>query len=319
MCRDFLRTMLCACLTASFLLVSENTATPKTSGTDFSEPAHFQSSLEVNSKDLIDIAEKYSDVVMLEGEAAIAHDQQVDDVLSDPMLSSDEKEKKLNLLGVYSVYEDYQAEFASSRDDVVVYKPSVYYDSQKKLYVISSYGNWKNKSYEKDWSKNYVGYYHEGGVYKVGNKDAVAISLQMTGGSQVGLELVSGYGKGYSYSDSSFSVTSSTLCTGDDLHGAAYEIQDKIKCIKHADQAHKFLEQFRYNCEYFTCTLRYNSKFANFSGSVTMHYVHTWKSTKISSISLSATPKGGSLSVSFSSGDNSFPAYSGGKAIVDGK
>ena len=281
----------------------------------------FSSTIDINSNDLQEVADMHSDVELLTGEAAEFHNQQVDAVLTNPELSVEEREAALENLGVYSVYQSDETELASSASDVTVYKPTVSYDSGTKQYIITSYGKWNNQNCVKDWEKNFVGFLKKGDIYNVGEKDAVAISLQKTSGNLTGVELVSGKGTGYCYSDSGFSTSSSTKITGEDLKGAAYKLQDKVKVadIKDFFKQKRFIT-YKFNLEYFTCTLRYNSSFSKFNGQATMHYVHTWNSTSINSITLGVTSAGtGTISVSFSKKSSEFVAYSYGKAIVNGK
>ncbi len=277
-------------------------------------------SLEIHSEDLRAIAEKYADIRTLSEDEISLHDEEVNAVLCNTQLSSSEREERLNRLGVYSVYTQSPSELLYNETTFSVYKPTISYDSGKKEYIITGNGKWKansNSAYYQPWHDDFGGFYLNG-TTKDGNRDAVAISLVQTGGSAEGIELKSGYGYGYSYSDSAFSVKNNYKYTGDDLHGAAYLLQDKIK-VYDTSKLFPGVYRSKFNMECFVCVLRYNEKFANYSGMATMSYIHTYSSTSINSISLGVNKAGPSLTVSFSSGNKDIIVYGSGKAIVKKK
>lgn len=296
--------VLSICLTTMLVLSFISTLIPTSVSAKGTENAYEMavSEIEINSEELLAIADQYKDVETLVGEEADAHNVKIDDILLNEEMSEEIKREYLSELGVYCCYNYEETQLASSSSgDVTLNRPTIYYDSFTKEYVITGTGKWNAHTYETpSWSWWYPSV---GDTSNIGGTDAIGISLSNTSGSTSGLALNSGYG--YFYNGTATKM-STTLTSENDIYGGGYSVQDFIKYTKVVNYILYCDVTYYYNAYNMKCVLRYDADFAKYSGSAKLFYSHTWSNTSITGISLNKT----GASLSWSNSSNRWAAYS---------
>lgn len=303
------------CSTVGLIVCSQRGALLQKRGFDYSSTSlesNNSESLNINSFQLSEMADKYRNVKLLEGDQLVSHNMKVDDVLNNVYLSDSQKEKLLIKLGVYNIdsVKNTTELAASSNNDVKLNRPTIKYDSKAKQYIITGRGQWLRHTYEvPKWSWWYP---KVGSTKNIGGVDAIGISLSNTSGKTKGLALKSGQGK---FDNGSAKKTVTTLSTSNDNYGGGYKVQDFIKFTKVDNYILWANTRYNYNAYYMQCTLRYNKAFSNYNGNAKLFYAHTWNSANISSIGVSKS--GPSVSVSKTS--NAWKGYSYSTVFKKGK
>lgn len=292
------------------LLSIAATVMPVSAAASYTETPALYTEVYIDGSELAAFADRYSHVVTLTGDEAVAHNNKVDDILLDSDLSAEERKLYLEQLGVYEVCEEEQAALAaSSSGDVTLYKPTIHYDSSTKEYIITGNGKWNTHSYEVPtwywWAPSV------GSTKDIGGTDAIGISLTNTYGNTAGLALNSGYGR---FKNGTAVKTSTTLASENDNYGGGYKVQDFIKFTKVDNYLLWFNTTFYYNAYYMTCILRYNSKLANYSGNAKLFYGHTWDTTTVTGIGVSTT----GASISWSSNSDKWVGFSYARTFRNG-
>lgn len=222
--------------------------------------------------------EQYTDEV----EHKSLSDEEVSNLILLYRQSGDLKyEQELNNAGIYlySSSTSYVSTNARTSEptDVIMNTCEVLYNITKDQWIVKFIGNWKSIDPISDevhvWFNP-----SEGDTMNVGGYDAVGMVFYDTsGGSPKKID-------SYATIRSSDTVTSSTSKnpdTYDDSYGVIFRIQDYIICRKNTSI---FTYEWDYVGAIFETSMTFDSSFENFNGKAKGLYVHTWKSSSVTSI-----------------------------------
>jgi hypothetical protein len=275
----------------------------------------------------IDLANEYQNMqIEMSLEEDILREETIHSMFADINLNGSEKNEKLLNMGV--VYFDVPyAKLNSDSSDVTIGAVSIYYDYYTGSWYVSGSGYWNNDAYgnDADGSNNLDSIWNPAGNYgiwngigdtdNIGGRDSVGIYLQDTSTPPTGLSLLSGYGKFYNYDESkNISAYNYTRDINPSSYGAVYTFQDYLEIT----DASYFLGVLTsidetYVAKRFYSSLRYNYKFAYYSGNAVVIYAHTWDKTDINSIGLGKD----SFSVSWETTGDGWSAQSSSDTAFD--
>ncbi len=190
--------------------------------------------------------------------------------------------------GIYILNATATSQTRSYSGDVSLAAPTIFYEAIDHTWTVTCGGNWLNNN----WHEQYFN-------GDVGGMDAFGVGFTNTSNNFTSY-VVSAYAQMTDSSNREIKSTSNRDY-GDSASGFGFQIQDEIYNFK----AYREYIGYRW---YGSCTYNYN--FASYSGIATAYYIHTYSSTHIQSISFGQEGKTAGISVTLSSYDNYFQAYS---------
>ena len=228
--------------------------------------------------------------------------QLVDSLIEEATFATgSEKDRVLEELATYGVYlystTSPSIQARSSNSDVYINIPSVYYNTSGRTWIVTCAGYWKNDNWFNDGSLGYG---------NMGGEDAFGVGFFNTSGTYDENTIVMSSNAYITDQDRNRTVTTTNRLDGNGSLGVGFRLQDYTYNVY--QEGPKYVG-YRW---YGSCT--YNSAFENYNGCAAAYYAHTYKSTVISDINFGITGKTGGVSVTFSSTNNQFLAYSSGDA-----
>lgn len=265
-----------------------------------------------SSNDIVDakvrMEEKYkSNYVAMTKEESEKRDELIDREILKLTAYSADKSKIDNILNKYKVYrldipqkENKQPVImATEGGDIALNKPTIYYDSAKREWVVSGGGNWRNGNWKNDATP--IQHVTCPSSFDIGGYDSIGVSLHNIRGSYGSTSLVrsecyvsNGYTGGYKYLEN--------LVNNNYEYGFGHDYQDYITDPHPLDGNDR---DWRYMGVYFSAVARYSSSFAKYHGNATTYYSHTWDS-----ITYGVSFSNSGVSIGFSSGVSGFKTYS---------
>lgn len=203
-------------------------------------------------------------------------------------------EKVINEYGVYLLETDTVESLYQPRSgisDVHLNAPIIFYDSYTNQWIVIGGGYWINDKWKDDISWwDYITkaepYNWPAFLIPVGGTDALGVAFHNTSNPQ-GVLRQSCYVYLTDHNGWSDSNTYTSPAIGPSTAGTVIEFQPKVH-----DTYYYFTcpvmnkNNWLYRGRGFSIVARYNSAFANFSGSAQTIYVHTWHSTEVTSINI---------------------------------
>ncbi len=196
--------------------------------------------------------------------------------------------------GVYllrtNLFESSSTRSIGSRD-VHLNSPIIFYDSYTNQWIVAGGGYWINDNWQDDlsywdWFSNPSDFTSEGALYNVGGTDALGIAFYNTQNPQ-GVARQSCYIYLTDHNGWNDSNTYTSPAPGSSTSATVIEFQPQVMDPNYWDNNWIWNKsEWKYRGRGFSITSRYNSAFANFSGTAQTIYVHTWNSTEITSISI---------------------------------
>lgn len=236
------------------------------------------------------------------GEAKTGTTEEIRQLMIDAAFASGAElasiERELALYGVYIMYSDDSSTTPSVQPystsaDVILTTPQIMYNSANQTWSVTCGGYWRSGQYFID--------YNTSTPYDVGGPDAFGIGYTSITGTY-NSSVVSAYGQISSPSGENVSATY-YRSDGDGSLGFGFRLQD---CLKMRTTIVDW-EYVGYRW-YGMCT--YDANFANYGGVATAYYIHTWESTRITSLGFGISGESAGIEVGYSYQDNSFEAYS---------
>lgn len=185
----------------------------------------------------------------------------------------------------------------SDSGDVSIDKPDIYYSVQEKVWIVANDGRWRSEEWKYEIPP-------AGG--DVGGPDVFGVGFTNTSGDY-NASVVRCFGILRNGWDGSQERKNDTYNRGDadSSTGFYFELQDSIERV---DTTKAALENTYVGSEWFSsCT--YSEEFADFSGTATGFYAHTWGEAVISGISLGIDGKTAGLHMTMEMKDYTFSAY----------
>lgn len=165
---------------------------------------------------------------------------------------------------------------SSDSSDVSLSSVWVYYDAETTNWILSASGYWINDNWYNDLqTQNHTSY-----EYNVGGQDCMAITLYETNNGY-GTTLFKGVTGWIGNQRDIIKQGYNTTCSNNYQHLVAVKFQDYTH--DYGDMG----SDLSYVGKTFGITGRYSSTFANYHGKVCLNYVHTFKTTGVSSVSYS--------------------------------
>lgn len=182
-------------------------------------------------------------------------------------------------------------------------KPSIYYDSTTKEWIVVGGGYWKDAT----WLD------HVPGVgsfpYNVGGVEGFGVGFTQTGGNYK-TKVNSHYA--YMSDGEGNEKPTYSRSDGDGSKGFGFQLQDSllIKCFcpiyLPATEG-----KFSYIGKHFAGLTRYDSNFSQYTGVATSYYLHTYDEASLTSVKFAVTGKTAGIDFNIVNEKKSFPAFSG--------
>lgn len=222
--------------------------------------------------------------------------------------------KEVEKYGIYKleipneVKGDYVNSLSTDNTDVTMTDPAVYYDYNKKQWVVVGGGYWHSNDWLQYVPAIWTGGGHEGSTVDVGGRDGFGLGYTNTSGTYN--TLVKSV---YAYISDGLGNESYTKnrSDGDGRKGIGFEIQDKLRARKKVGTYWPpDTSEFSYIGKHFAGLARYNSNFANYDGIATTYYIHTYESASIQSVDFGVQGQSAGVKATLINKQYSFPAYS---------
>lgn len=190
---------------------------------------------------------------------------------------------------------------SSGSTDVKMNTAMVIYSSSANEWSVTGGGYWINSAYEKDIPGD--AFLYVGKITNIGGQDAVGVTMYQTSGTKPTLKRCSGY----VHDGNGSNITLNNPYNLDSSRGIAFEFQDYKKVTKVNFATHNYT----YMGYGFSAQAIYDSKFTYYDGKARTYYAHTWETTDITSIGISAD----GFSTSWSSSDYRWAVYNNSETI----
>lgn len=212
-----------------------------------------------------------------------------------------EKERinqKLENFGVYEYNPDLSPSTTivpySGSNDVTLTRPTIFYESWENTWTVTCGGNWKNDNWDEQILLGNIGGYDGFGVGYTNTTKPYQSSVIRS----------SGY---IANEDFSASVSTSNRSDGDGSKGFGFRLQDYTRYNNDATLGYVGYQWYG--------SSTYDSWFGSYSGIATGYYIHTWKSTSLTSVKFGVSGKTAGIDATLNSSSNSFTAYSSDKTF----
>lgn len=226
-------------------------------------------------------------------------------------LTNEQISKELEKKGVYkleipeSVIDEVTP--MSQSADYTLNRPTIFYDTLAKNWIVEGTGSWSNSNWATDIDK--VFWDRKGEIYNIGFNDAVGISYYNTNNYEASVLsshalILSDKGNA---NGGSWDLLIRNPSDGDGSKGVAFEFQDQVQLL---NLKLKITEaDLSYLGHRFQVMIVYNDKFKDYSGNARTFYAHTWKEAYISSISFNLSSSPG-VTINLSSQTQAFKIFS---------
>lgn len=194
--------------------------------------------------------------------------------------------EQLEMYGIYQYNETPDIELYSTSSDVSLKTPTIFYSASANTWTVACQGNWKNNNWNVGVSGN------------IGGTDGFGVAYTNTSSYNTYVVGCSAY---IADQNGGNMVTTSHRSDGNGAQGFGFELQDY--CTGSLYVGYKW---------YGSCT--YSSNFANFSGTATAYYAHTYSTAYIQSVTFTSSSNPG-VNITIANRENSFKTYSSDKTF----
>lgn len=189
--------------------------------------------------------------------------------------------EQLEAYGIYQYNENINAELYSDSSDVTINAPNIFYSASANTWTVSCQGSWKNSN----WNTGETG--------NVGGYDAFGVAYTRASGYNTSVVGSSAY---IADQNGNSMKKTSNRSDGNGALGFGFQLQDYVSGTRYIG--------YRW---YGSCT--YGSNFANFSGTATAYYAHTYKTAYINNITFTGGLQPG-VTIGIANQSNAFKVYS---------